>query len=171
MKNRINNETQALYAPTKHTLNTDQWVNGALEALHQHFLTEPLFSLRSNTFTSPDITKNYLTLILARETNEQFHVLFLDNQHRLIEDNRMFTGTIDGASVYPRVVAQRALEVNASAVIFAHNHPSGICVPSSADIQITEKLKTCLLTFDIRVLDHIIVGHMDTYSFAEHGVI
>ena len=108
---------------------------------------------------------------LALEEREHFHVLFLDNQHKLLLDARMFSGTIDGASVYPREVVKRALQCNANAVIFAHNHPSGICTPSHADRQITDKLKQGLATIDIRVLDHVIVGHMETYSFAEHGEI
>jgi DNA repair protein RadC len=82
----------------------------------------------------------------------------------------MFRGTIDSASVYPRDVAKAALELNAAAVIFAHNHPSGISVPSSADINITRKLKSALELFDIRVLDHIIIGDT-TYSFAESSLI
>jgi DNA repair protein RadC len=83
----------------------------------------------------------------------------------------MFRGTIDGASVYPREVAKKALFHNAAAVIFAHNHPSGINEPSQADKLITEKLKQALNLLDIRVLDHFIIGDGQPYSFAEHGLL
>ena len=167
--NNINNETPA---PYKATAKAD--INATLAKALQAVLTE----LKSRdlhptlaAFTAPDLVKNYLVISLALEEREHFHVLFLDNQHKLLLDARMFSGTVDGASVYPREVVKRALECNANAVIFAHNHPSGICTPSHADRQITDKLKQGLATIDIRVLDHVIVGHMETYSFAEHGEI
>ena len=97
--------------------------------------------------------------------------MFLNNQHQLIKDEILFSGTIDGASVYPREVAKRALELNAAAVIFAHNHPSGHPEPSSADRAITKRLSGSLELFDIRVLDHIVVGGAETVSFAERGLI
>ena len=97
--------------------------------------------------------------------------MFLDNQHRVIQLDELFRGTIDGASVYPREVVKQALHHNAAAVIFAHNHPSGVTEPSQADKQITEKLKKALDLFDIRVLDHFIIGDGEPYSFAEHGLI
>lgn len=142
----------------------------ALNLLAEQLQSEDLYPT-INAFTDPDITCSYLTLTLASEKREHFHALFLNNQHKLILDSRMFSGTIDGASVYPREVVKLALEVNAAAVIFAHNHPSGICEPSEADKKITARLKQGLDLFDIRVLDHIIVGHMQTYSFSEHGLI
>jgi len=167
--NNINNETPA---PYKATAKAD--INATLAKALQAVLTE----LKSRdlyptlaAFTAPDLVKNYLVISLALEEREHFHVLFLDNQHKLLLDARMFSGTVDGASVYPREVVKRALQCNANAVIFAHNHPSGICTPSHADRQITDKLKQGLATIDIRVLDHVIVGHMETYSFAEHGEI
>ncbi|MDV3242137.1 MAG: hypothetical protein LOY00_10275, partial [Methylocaldum sp.] len=83
----------------------------------------------------------------------------------------LFRGTIDGASVYPREVVKKALSFNAAAVIFAHNHPSGIAEPSEADKHITQRLKQALSLIDIRVLDHFIVGDGEAYSFAEHGLI
>lgn len=97
--------------------------------------------------------------------------IFLDNQHRIIQRKELFRGTIDGASVYLREVAKEALQVNAAAMIFAHSHPSGIAEPSQADRHITEKLKQALALFEIRVLDHFIVGREGIYSFAEHGLI
>jgi len=83
----------------------------------------------------------------------------------------MFKGTLDSASVYPREVVKRALELNAAAVIFAHNHPSGVSEPSQADRRITLRLKEALQIFDIRVLDHFIIGDGEPYSFAEQGLL
>ena len=169
--NKINNE---IPVPYKATVRATPDLNATLAKALKTVLTE----LKSrdlyptlDAFTAPNLVKNYLVISLALEEREHFHVLFLDNQHKLLLDARMFSGTIDGASVYPREVVKRALQCNANAVIFAHNHPSGICTPSHADRQITDKLKQGLATIDIRVLDHVIVGHMDTYSFAEHGEI
>lgn len=122
-------------------------------------------------FNDVSTTKKYCILKMSNLDIEYFDVIFLNTQHQLIECVTMFTGTIDGASVYPREVVKKALELNAAAVIFAHNHPSGITEPSTADRTITNKLKSSLDLFDIRVLDHIIVAGINTYSFAEHGVI
>lgn len=126
---------------------------------------------RGNALTSPDITRAYLSAQLRGYSYEVFACLFLDNQHRVIEFEELFRGTIDSASVYPREVAKRALHHNAAAVIFSHNHPSGICEPSTSDKHITDKLKQALNLFDIRVLDHFIVGDGSPYSFAEHGLL
>ena len=126
---------------------------------------------RGNALTSPDITRAYLSAQLRGYSHEVFACLFLDNQHRVIELDELFRGTLDGASVYPREVAKRALHHNAAAVIFAHNHPSGISEPSQADKHITEKLKQALALFDIRVLDHFIIGDGQPFSFAEHGLL
>lgn len=121
--------------------------------------------------TSPDITGTYLKTKLRGLEHEVFVCLFLDNQHRVIEYEELFRGTIDGTSVYPREVVKRCLALNAAAVIFAHNHPSGIAAPSFADRQITNKLKEALDLIDVRVLDHFIIGDGESYSFAEHRLI
>ena len=121
-------------------------------------------------FTSPDLVKTYLKTRLAMLEHEEFHLLLLNNQHKLIESIALFRGTIDGASVYPREIIKLVLEHNAAAVIIAHNHPSGISEPSKADLSITDKIKTALITIDVRLLDHIIVAS-ECYSFAEHGLI
>lgn len=126
---------------------------------------------RGNALTSPETTRAYLSAQLRGYSYEVFACLFLDNQHHVIQLEELFKGTIDGAAVYPREVARKALHHNAAAVIFAHNHPSGIAEPSQADRQITEKLKQALALFDIRVLDHFIIGDGMPYSFAEHGLI
>ena len=168
---KITNDTPAAYqATTPVVADLQVTITTALQLLFEELQRQNLHA-SVEAFTAPEIVKNYLTLSLALEEREHFHVLFLNNQHKLLLDDRLFSGTIDGASVYPREVVKRALQCNAAAVIIAHNHPSGICVPSEADKSITDKLKQALSTIDIRILDHIIVGHMDTYSFAEHGAL
>jgi DNA repair protein RadC len=126
---------------------------------------------RGDALTSPDITRAYLSAQLRGYSYEVFACLFLDNQHRVLKLEELFRGTIDSASVYPREVAKAALQHNAAAVIFAHNHPSGISEPSQADRHITDKLKQALALFDIRVLDHFIIGDGLPYSFAENGLL
>ena len=126
----------------------------------------PLFYV----FTNPQATKDFLQYKMAGYEREVFAVLLLDNQHRLIEYQELFFGTIDAASVYPREVVKVAFNCNAAAVIFAHNHPSGIAEPSNADKQITQKLRDALSLIDIRVLDHFVVGET-CVSFAERGYL
>ncbi|WP_075533593.1 RadC family protein [Moritella viscosa] len=125
---------------------------------------------RESSFTDPQNTKKYLSMKLGHYEREVFAVLFLDNQHQLISYQELFYGTINSASVYPREVAKTALLENAAAVIFAHNHPSGVAEPSLADKRITTRLVDALKLFDIRVLDHIVVGS-ECISFAERGFI
>lgn len=126
---------------------------------------------RDNVFSSPQDTRNYLQLKMANLQYEVFGVLFLDNRHRLIQDKTMFRGTVDGASVYPREVAKETLQQNAAAVVFYHNHPSGVAEPSAADRSLTQRLTDALALFDIRVLDHLLVAGCDTTSFAERGLL
>ena len=111
---------------------------------------------------------NYIKVRLARKNQEVFYALFFDNRHRIIAEEELFQGTVDSASVYPREVVTRVIHHNASAVILAHNHPSGDVEPSQADIAITARLKQALGLLDVNVLDHFIVGKT-VYSFAEHG--
>lgn len=126
---------------------------------------------RPHNLNSPTATQNFLIMQLALEPREVFGVVFLDRQHRVIAFERMFYGTIDSTSVYPREVVKRSLELNAAAVIFAHNHPSGVPEPSKADIDITQRLLKALALVDISVLDHIVIGGVDSVSFAERGMI
>lgn len=143
-------------------------LQAVLEMARRHFV-EVL--QHSDALSSPEVTQAYLSAQLRGYDHEVFACLFLDNKHRIIKLEELFQGTIDGASVYPREVAKRALHHNAAAVIFAHNHPSGISEPSQADKQITDKLKQALMLLDIRVLDHFIIGDGIPYSFAEHGLL
>ena len=121
--------------------------------------------------SSPAETRNFLRLRLAEYRNEVFGSLFLDNRHRIIAIRELFQGTIDGASVYPRVVVQQAMEVNAAAMVFFHNHPSGVAEPSHADEAITRRLKEALALVDVRVLDHFVVSGGESVSFAESGLL
>ena len=115
--------------------------------------------------------QDFLVLQLSERHNEVFCCLFLDNQHRLIEYHEIFFGTIDGCSVHPREVVRMALKFNAAAVIFAHNHPSGVAEPSQSDMRITERLSAALELIDVRVIDHFIVGRNCVVSFAQQGLL
>jgi DNA repair protein RadC len=119
-------------------------------------------------FTDCASASEFCQLRLAGAQREEFLVLYLNSQHKLIKDVIEFKGTINAAAVYPREIARHALELNAAAVIISHNHPSGLCEPSQADENITQRIKQALNLFDIAVLDHIIVGN-GTYSFAQRG--
>jgi DNA repair protein RadC len=122
-------------------------------------------------FTSPDIVKEYLGAKLGGFEHQVFAILFLDNQHRLIEYVEMFRGTIGSASVYPREVVKEALRLNAAAAILSHNHPSGHPEPSEADKTMTKRLKAALELVEVRIIDHIIVAGHDRVSFAECGLM
>ncbi len=121
--------------------------------------------------TSPEATKSFLRLHLVEKYQEVFACLFLDNRHRVIKFEQLFFGTIDGASVHPREVVRKVIEHNAAAVILAHNHPSGVAEPSTADKRITDRLKEALALIDCRVRDHFVVGDSETVSFAEKGLL
>lgn len=121
--------------------------------------------------SSPNAVRDYLQLQLGERRNEVFGVLFLDNRNRVIRFEELFYGTIDGTSVHSRVVVQRALELNAAAVILCHNHPSGVAEPSQADEALTRRLKDTLSLIDVRVLDHFVVAAGEVVSFAERGLL
>jgi len=124
-----------------------------------------------DTLNSPRAVRDYLRLALARRPYEVFLAIFLDSQNRLIAADELFRGTLTQTSVYPREVVKAALAHNAAAVLFAHNHPSGIAEPSQADEILTRTLRQALGLVDIRVLDHFVVGGAETMSFAERGLL
>ena len=126
---------------------------------------------RGRLLSSPQDTQQYMQLVFESYRNEVFAAIFLDNRHRVLGFEELFFGTIDGASVHPRVVVQRALDLNAAAVIFAHNHPSGVAEPSRSDEALTHRLREALGLVDIRVLDHLVVGCEGIVSFAESGLL
>ena len=142
-------------------------LRAALEIAHRH-LAESLD--HGDCLTRPAQTMTYLRARLRDYDHEVFACLMLDNRNRVIAFRELFRGTIDGASVYPREVVKQALADNAAAVIFAHNHPSGVCEPSQADIRITANLRDALALVDIRVLDHVIVGDGVT-CLSERGLV
>jgi len=113
--------------------------------------------------------ENYLKIQLAPEPDEHFAVMFLTQQHRLISFEKLFRGTVNSSYVHIRVIVRKALELNAAAIILAHNHPSGIAEPSSADKGITTRIKDALEVFDINVLDHFVVTANECCSFADRG--
>ena len=143
-------------------------IQAAIE-LGKRYLQENL--QKKDVLSSPNDTKNFLLAQLRAYPYEVFACLFLDNRHQIISFDKMFNGTIDGANVYPREVVKQALARNAAAVIFAHNHPSGVAEPSLADKNITRRLQEALGLVDIRVLDHFVIGENTAVSFAEQGLI
>jgi DNA repair protein RadC len=122
-------------------------------------------------FNTPQAVRDYLQLQLGGLHHEVFAVLFLDSQHRLIALEEMFRGTLTQTSVYPREVVKRALTLNASSVVLAHNHPSGTAQPSRADEALTQTLKAALALVDVRVLDHFVVTASQAVSMAELGLV
>jgi DNA repair protein RadC len=127
--------------------------------------------LRGDPLENPEVTERYLKTVLRDHPHEVFACLFLDTRHRVIAFEELFHGTIDGATVYPRVVAERALRHRAAALIAAHNHPSGVCEPSLADQAITRRLKESLALLDIRLLDHFVIGDGAPVSMAARGLL
>ena len=143
-------------------------LQAVLEMARRH-LMETL--QRDTVLNNPAEVRHYLKARLRDYRREVFVCLFLDTQHRVICCEELFQGTLDASSVYPRDVVQRALALNAAALIFAHNHPSGIAEPSQADQRITTRLCEALALVDIRVLDHMIVGDGAVLSMAERGLL
>ena len=141
----------------------------AVLELSKRYLGENLN--RSSPLESPDATQTYLKTVLRDHPHEVFACLFLDTRHRVIAFEELFHGTIDGATVYPRVVAEKALRHGAAALIAAHNHPSGISEPSLADQAITRRLKEALALLDIRLLDHFVIGDGQPVSMAARGMV
>ena len=124
-----------------------------------------------DALNSPGAVRDYLKLHFARREYESFVAIFLDAQNRVIEVEELFRGTLAQSSVYPREVVKAALHHNAGAVIFSHNHPSGLAEPSRADESLTTALKQALALVDVRVLDHFIVAGVEVLSFAERGLL
>lgn len=143
-------------------------VQAAMELARRH-LQEQMQT--GSPLTTPQATHRFLLAQLRDRPYEVFCCLYLDNRHRLIAFEELFRGTVDCAQVHPREVLRQALLHNATAVIVAHNHPSGVLEPSPADDFITRRLKDLLALMDVRIVDHVIVGDSQCYSFAEHGLL
>ena len=135
-----------------------------LRDLAERMKSEPVMS-------APATVRDWLRLRCSHLEHEVFIILLLDSQNRLIEAQELFRGTLSQTSVYPREVVKSTLARNAAAVVFAHNHPSGVAEPSRADELLTQSLKQALALVDVRVLDHFVVAGTSTVSFAERGLI
>ena len=135
-----------------------------LRDLAERMKAEPVLS-------APATVRDWLRLYCAHLEHEVFIILLLDSQNRLIEAHELFRGTLSQTSVYPREVVKYTLARNAAAVVFAHNHPSGVAEPSRADELLTQNLKQALALVDVRVLDHFVVAGTSTVSFAERGLV
>ena len=142
----------------------EQTIKRALKILDARMRNEPVLS-------APTAVRDYLRLSLHDRGHEVFVCIFLDSQHRVIACDELFRGTLAQTSVYPREVVKAALAHNAAAVIFSHNHPSGIAEPSRADELLTQSLKQALALVDIRTLDHFVVAGNALVSFAERGLL
>jgi len=151
-------------AATFRPATAEETLNAARAALSTKFR-------RGRTLNSPDATRDYLRVCFGALEHEVFVVVLLDNRHRVLKNVELFRGTIDGCAVYPREIVKMVVQCNAAAVVLAHNHPSGTASPSQADELITRRIKDALTLIDVRVLDHLIVGGDEIYSFAEHGLI
>lgn len=127
--------------------------------------------LVGETLTNPTATREFVRQTLGPREAECFAAIWLDNRHRVLAVDVLFQGTIDGSRVYPREVVRAAIRHNAAAVIFAHNHPSGVPEPSSADERITKHLKDTLALIDVRVLDHVIGTREGALTFSERGLM
>ena len=145
-------------------MNQDQTIRRALKILEARMRN-------TTTLASPDAVRDYLRLLLHDRGHEVFVCVYLDSQHRVIACSELFRGTLAQTSVYPREVVKETLTHNAAAVVFAHNHPSGVAEPSRADELLTQTLKQALALVDVRVLDHFVVAGSALVSFAERGLI
>ena len=143
-------------------------LKAGVELLRRALIAE---ARQASVLTSPEAVRDYLRLSLAALPHEAFVVLFLDSQHRLLAADELFRGTLAQTCVYPREIVKAALAHNAAAVIFAHNHPSGVAEPSRADELLTQSLKQALALVDIRTLDHFVVAGSRVVSFAERGLL
>ncbi|MBJ5955849.1 DNA repair protein RadC [Salmonella enterica subsp. enterica serovar Virchow] len=127
--------------------------------------------MEERALLSPEMAREFLQSQLAQEEREIFLVIFMDSQHHVIKHSKLFSGTLSHVEVHPREIVREAIKMNASAVILAHNHPSGCAEPSKADKLITERVVKCCQFMDIRVLDHLVIGRGEYVSFAERGWI
>jgi DNA repair protein RadC len=158
---------QALFSPTDASPPPEKCA--VAKELVKRLLAEELRS--GVSLTSPGAVRDYLKLILANRDYEVFVCLWLDAQHRVIKTEEAFRGTLTQTSVYPREIVKSGLETNAAAVIFAHNHPSGVAQPSQADELITRNLREALALVEVKVLDHFIVAGNQAISFAERSLL
>jgi DNA repair protein RadC len=147
-------------------MDADKIIASALKCLEKRMVYAT-----DEKFSGSRVVRDYMRLQLSQERNEIFAALFLDNQHRLLAFEKLFSGTINEAVVYPRVLVQKAIEHNAARIIVAHNHPSGVAEPSEADKRLTSDLKKILDIINVKLVDHVVVTLQETYSFAENDLM
>lgn len=165
MQHVMQSETAAPYTATRITdAAEDAVIADALSILAKRFH-------RLNPLTSPKTAQEFLTLRYATEEREIFAVVHMDNQHRVLELEDVSFGTVDATAVYPREIVKSALKRNTAAVMLVHNHPSGVATPSEADKLITARIAQALELVGVRVIDHMVIGGANAYSFADHGLI
>jgi len=166
-------EAAVTYAKTRAVAgNRDALVSYKLAVARELLLRDLAERMKAEpVLTAPTAVRDWLRLYCAHLEHEVFIILLLDSQNRLIEAHELFRGTLSQTSVYPREVVKYTLARNAAAVVFAHNHPSGVAEPSRADELLTQNLKQALALVDVRVLDHFVVAGTSTVSFAERGLI
>lgn len=153
----------------KYTFKTEQELIDAAIEIVTNRLNIPQ---GSESFTDPSHVAEYLLLNFEQQKHEQFGVIFLTSKHKIIKDEIIFNGGINSAQVYPRTVAQKALEYNSSCVVLYHNHPSlSSAEPSQADRDLTTRLIKTLQLIDVKVLDHFILSGKETFSMASHQMI
>ena len=162
--NRIDEVIRGVIDDQLHQDEEDSLINFALEILQRR-------NRPGKKISSPAEMQNHLRLAYAEHDDEVFGAVWLNQRHCILQDEVLFSGTLDSASVYPRTVIRLGLKWNAAAVVFFHNHPSGNPEPSVADRAITRRLRDALDLVGIRVLDHIVIGSQGTYCFSEHGLL
>lgn len=162
----VRSESAPVYRPALHpgSNNDDAIIEQALCIMRERVS-------RGKAITSPKMAAEYFILRAHSLDVEEFGVLFLDGQHRVIRFQVLFSGTVNGCSVYPREIVKAVLDCGAVAVMLTHNHPSGMPEPSAPDRNITKLIADALNTIDVRVLDHIVTGGGDYVSFAERNEI
>ena len=168
MARKARTEVPAPYLVTRTAEDGDDAIIAAALAILKRRMTA---RDSGDALTSPQATRDFLSLSLASEEAEAFWCIFLSAQNKVIDARELFRGTLSQTSVYPREVVKAALACNAGAIIFAHNHPSGVAEPSRADELLTQALKQVLALVDVRVLDHFIVAGTNITSFAERGLL
>lgn len=164
--------THAQPRPSRRSPDRDALVSHKLAVARELLLRDLADRMKSEpVLSAPAAVRDWLRLYCANLGHEVFIVMLLDSQNRLIEAHELFRGTLSQTSVYPREVVKFALARNAAAVMFAHNHPSGVAEPSRADELLTQSLKQALALVDVRVLDHFVVAGTSAVSFAERGLV
>jgi len=160
-----------LYWADRTPVSEDSVINMALEILARRLSARTEGPAVTNPQAAIELMSKLARLELAEHPEEHFMVLFLNVRHEVLAKEVLFRGSVDSCSIYPRVIVRRALELNASALVLAHNHPSGVPEPSAADAAITKRIQDALAYIDVRVLDHLVIGKDSATSLAQLGMM